>query len=212
MAARAWSRRCLAVAWSIVPRALTISRLMPPVAPIARPTSAQRASETPKRTHHIFPRLRSDPAMVPTVLRAGQGVAGSLQRAATSGTSHRLPTRYLARSFHELVSAAGFEPTAPGFIPLRLSPPPARTESGGRSWSGLSLHHRLQLFLFLGRHPLSTPSRPSQAGLGSGSARRERVRAFPDFERIRHAVSPRGAQLVTRNPVLYPAELRGQPG
>ena len=25
-----------------------------------------------------------------------------------------------------MVSAAGFEPTAPGFIPLRLSPPPPR--------------------------------------------------------------------------------------
>jgi hypothetical protein len=35
--------------------------------------------------------------------------------------------------------------------------------------------------------------------------------AFPDFERIRRAVSHRDAQLVTRNPVLYPAELRGQP-
>ncbi|PYD51642.1 hypothetical protein CFR79_03815 [Komagataeibacter saccharivorans] len=35
--------------------------------------------------------------------------------ALTSG--HKAP-------FRKVVSAAGFEPTAPGFIPLRLSPPP----------------------------------------------------------------------------------------
>ena len=107
-----------------------------------------------------------------------------------------------------MVSAAGFEPTAPGFIPLRLSPPPP--DRRRRSWSGLSLHPRPEP---LGAaRPVSTPSRhPRRGGLGSGSARRLSAPAFPDFERIHRAVSPRGAQLVTRNPVLYPAELRGQP-
>ncbi|RJF81573.1 hypothetical protein D3877_15650 [Azospirillum cavernae] len=31
---------------------------------------------------------------------------------------------FLEEENNEVVSAAGFEPTAPGFIPLRLSPPP----------------------------------------------------------------------------------------
>lgn len=46
-------------------------------------------------------------------------------------------------------------------------------------------------------------------GLGSGLARQRIARAFPEFEQIRHVVSRRDAQLKTRNPVLYPAELRG---
>ncbi len=74
-----------------------------------------------------------------------------------------------------------------------------------RSWSGLSLHRRPKP---LGvAHPVSTPSPP---GLGSGLATCERNVAFPDFERIRCAVSECNAQfLQTRKLVLYPAELRG---
>lgn len=39
-----------------------------------------------------------------------------------------------------------------------------------------------------------------------------RTRAFPDFERIHQAVSKSWRPIKTRNPVLYPAELRGPPG
>ena len=42
-----------------------------------------------------------------------------------------------------MVSAAGFEPTTPGFIPLRFSPPVIRIYD--RLWSGLSLHLRKNL-------------------------------------------------------------------
>jgi hypothetical protein len=64
-----------------------------------------------------------------------------------------------------VVSAAGFEPATPRFIPLRLSPPP----HAGRSWSGLSLRPRPRS---LGAaHPVSTPSRAGdRQGLGSGLA------------------------------------------
>ncbi len=37
----------------------------------------------------------------------------------------------------------------------------------------------------------------------------KRTAAFPEFERIRRAVSERDAPKVKRNLVLYPAELRG---
>ncbi len=37
---------------------------------------------------------------------------------------------------------------------------------------------------------------------------KNKARAFPEFEQIHHVVSKHGAQLNTRNPVLYPTELR----
>jgi hypothetical protein len=72
-----------------------------------------------------------------------------------------------------------------------------------RSWSGLSLHHRTKGPLGVA-HPVSTPS-SFEAWLGIGMTLG--AEAFPDFERIRRAVSERDAQF-KRNPVLYPAELR----
>ncbi|PTE22150.1 hypothetical protein C5F48_08520 [Cereibacter changlensis JA139] len=87
----------------------------------------------------------------------------------------------------EMVSAAGFEPTAPGFIPLRLSPPPFREFV---VWTVPSPSTRTSLGA---ARPVSTPSR--RAGLGSGLAWRHGALAFPDFEQIRCAVSPRNAQL-----------------
>ena len=79
---------------------------------------------------------------------------------------------WCARRHEGLVSAAGFEPTAPGFIPLRLSPPPAPVfDRWGRSWSGLSLHRGL----FAGRcRPSSlytVPGLSRRAWLGIGTAR-----------------------------------------
>jgi hypothetical protein len=48
-----------------------------------------------------------------------------------------------------------------------------------------------------------------RAWLGIGTVAECSHQAFPDFEQIRRVVSRRGAQFETRNPVLYPAELRG---
>ncbi|RUT27197.1 hypothetical protein C0V97_03005 [Asaia sp. W19] len=94
-----------------------------------------------------------------------------------------------------MVSAAGFEPTAPGFIPLRLSPPMLRDRGHRRSfvvwtvsspWPGRT-----------GRQALPVQSlhlhRPDRAVFGSGLARRK-ARAFPEFEQIHHNVSVYGAQ------------------
>lgn len=113
----------------------------------------------------------------------------------------------IAAPADRLASAAGFEPTTPGFIPLRLSPPPT-----GRSWSGLSLRHRPEA---LRRHPSSLYTFPGVSSSGLARDRRGKAAdAFPDFERIHHGVSHRSAQfrsnIETRNPVLYPAELRGR--
>ena len=93
-----------------------------------------------------------------------------------------------------MVSAAGFEPTAPGFIPLRLAPPlPARAGSV----------RGLDCPFTLGRKPavrccpssLYTFPVRARAGLGSGLAEgARRARAFPDFEQIRRPVSKDGAQ------------------
>lgn len=101
-----------------------------------------------------------------------------------------------------VVSAAGFEPTAPGFIPLRLSPP----HRAMRSWSGLSLRHGPAC----GRQ--APPVQSLHLPDGSGLARdRQGLRpsAFPEFEWIHHEVSFMTPNSCLRNPVLYPAELRG---
>lgn len=102
-----------------------------------------------------------------------------------------------------LVSAAGFEPTAPGFIPLQLSPP-LPEEATFVVWTVPSPW----IFANPKVLPVQSLHLPGKlrAWLGIGTTREGQ--AFPDFEQIHHAVSPHGAQLF-RNPVLYPAELRG---
>jgi hypothetical protein len=58
--------------------------------------------------------------------------------------------------------------------------------------------------------PVSTPSRQNGPGLARDRHDASCIAAFPEFERFRHAVSLRDAQLSSiRNPVLYPTELRG---
>jgi hypothetical protein len=90
-----------------------------------------------------------------------------------------------------MVSAAGFEPTAPGFIPLRLSPPPSGVRgldcpfTMGRSRQVPPVQS-LHLPLHAG-HPAGV------AWLGIGKAP-SGTPAFPDFERIRCEVSQRNAQ------------------
>ncbi len=93
-----------------------------------------------------------------------------------------------------------------------------RRRSTRRSWSGLSLHLAPTLITtFAVRcrpsslYTFRNQGDPTRQRLGSGSAQRQAAPAFPDFERIRCTVSHRSAQFITRNPVLYPAELRGQP-
>lgn len=102
-----------------------------------------------------------------------------------------------------MVSTRGFEPPTPGFIPLRLSPPLSR------SWSGLSLHRR---HVAVRCRPSSLYTLPRiSPGLGSGLAYWKTSEAFPDFERFDQTsflVRPP----IHRNPVLYPAELRGLTG
>ena len=102
--------------------------------------------------------------------------------------SNLLPTALFQTLRVRMVSAAGFEPTTPGFIPLRLSPPPC-----GRSWSGLSLHPRPKP---VGAAlPVSTPS--GSAGLARDPHRRELREAFPEFEQIRCGLSNRTAQFAS---------------
>jgi len=107
-----------------------------------------------------------------------------------------------------MVSAAGFEPTAPGFMPLRLSPPRPPEIPPGRSWSGLSLRPRLMKARR--RRPSSLYTFPvAGAWLGIGKAHERpsfpRLWAVPLRRfRAQRPIKP------TRNPVLYPAELRGR--
>lgn len=88
----------------------------------------------------------------------------------------------------EMVSAAGFEPTAPGFMPLRLSPPPF-------SVRGLDCPFAIGPKKAVRRRPSSLYTFPvAGAWLGIGKAQ-DGAPAFPDFERFRYAVSARNAQL-----------------
>ncbi|MBK5928713.1 hypothetical protein CCR87_15460 [Rhodobaculum claviforme] len=87
-----------------------------------------------------------------------------------------------------MVSAAGFEPTAPGFVPLRLSPPPPVFGRAFVVWTVPSPWARGPVGA---ARPVSTPSP------GGGLARDRHgacAAAFPDFEQIRCAVSARNAQ------------------
>lgn len=103
-----------------------------------------------------------------------------------------------SKSKSRMASTRGFEPPTPGFIPLRLSPPLAR------SWSGLSLHHWPQafrccpssLYTFAGSSPALGSGLACHCGKRSPTLSRS-VMEFP-------AITPN-----FRNPVLYPAELRG---
>lgn len=96
-----------------------------------------------------------------------------------------------------MVSAAGFEPTAPGFLPLRLSPPRCRVR-------GLDCLFTIGL---IGQQvppvqSLHLPARSWRRGrLGSGLAKMRNemfcyLEAFPEFEWIHHEVSRRSAQFL----------------
>ncbi len=127
------------------------------------------------------------------------------QRACLPAVPRVLPKEVsdTAKQIEEMVSTRGFEPPTPGFIPLRLSPPLSR------SWSGLSLHRK---HVAVRCRPSSLYTLPRiSPGLGSGLAYRKTSEAFPDFERFDQTsflVRPP----IHRNPVLYPAELRGLTG
>lgn len=99
----------------------------------------------------------------------------------------------------KMVSTRGFEPPTPGFIPLRLSPPLAR------SWSGLSLHHEPKP---LGAaRPVSTHFPEFLRGLARDWHAGSPAKRPPTLSGLIAKVSQSNPQL--RNPVLYPAELRG---
>lgn len=73
--------------------------------------------------------------------QAGSGGAAGI-RGMTDGGGKPCPERATGTVLEcMLVSAAGFEPTAPGFIPLQLSLP-LHLHTTQRSWSGLSLYRK----------------------------------------------------------------------
>ncbi|QDH13244.1 hypothetical protein E3E12_02415 [Formicincola oecophyllae] len=111
------------------------------------------------------------------------------------------------QSLNCMVSAGGFEPSAPGFFPLRLSPPPGhavRTTTGVRGLDCL-----LARFAAFnkpckgGASPVQSLHLPNLARARLGLARdwhgqfhpwRRTARAFPDFERIHQGLFNPGAQ------------------
>lgn len=104
-----------------------------------------------------------------------------------------------------MASTAGFEPATPGFIPLRLSPPPsgvrgldcpfAMDRKGLQALPVQSLHLPAELVL-------------PQAWLGIGMLRKA-VKLSPNLSRSVAPFPCATPNSVTRNPVLYPTELRG---
>src|SRR5256885_32170 len=74
-----------------------------------------------------------------------------------------------------MASAAGFEPTAPRFIPLRVSPP----HCAFVVWTVPSPWARAFVRPTVRCHPSSLYTFPACAGLGSGSAWRERPQLSP---------------------------------
>ena len=100
-----------------------------------------------------------------------------------------------------------FLPFPPPWCPRRDSNPrPQDSSHFGLRRRGQSRVRGLDCPFILGpgRHPNTLRRRPSslytfprhRRGLGSGSARQQVPPAFPDFERIRRAVSHRGAQFL----------------
>lgn len=104
-----------------------------------------------------------------------------------------------------MVSARGFEPPAPGFLPLRFSPPRYQA----CSWSGLSLHHGHKRDQGVAR-TVSTPSFRRTGELGSGLARSRRSERSPNLSESTMQFPDMAPNSYLRNPVLYPAELRGR--
>lgn len=105
-----------------------------------------------------------------------------------------------------MVSARGFEPPAPGFLPLRFSPPCCEA----CSWSGLSLHHNCEKHSQGVARTVSTPSFQRTGTLGSGLARSRRSERSPNLSKSTMRFPLMAPNSNLRNPVLYPAELRGQ--
>ena len=123
-----------------------------------RPPSACSNCRMRSRTGEA--RLRSTAISVPgsVVSSVRSGRPESDIGASVASASHRgqCPRAAGVRGFAAVMaSPAGLEPATPGFIPLRLSPPPA-----GRSWSGLSLRHGPRGPSGAARL-VSTPSRPA---------------------------------------------------
>lgn len=110
-----------------------------------------------------------------------------------------------------VVSATGFEPMAPGFIPLRLSPPPGFVPLQGPGVRGLDCPFAVSLFRLVGTaRPVSTPSGSSVAE--RGLARDRHGQRWPERSPNLSGYTmgfPVMAPNYLRNPVLYPAELRG---
>ena len=98
----------------------------------------------------------------------------------------------IARSKKRVASPAGLEPATPGFIPLRLSPPRSPRVRGldypftlGPSEAFRCRPSSLYTF----------PGSVRDLGLARDRQGAAAPEAFPEFERIRRAVSHRGAQL-----------------
>lgn len=70
--------------------------------------------------------------------------------------SNLLPKTLFQTLRVRMVSAAGFEPTAPGFIPLRLSPPPLQAFvvwTVPSPWAEAFRRHPSSLYTFPDRRP-----------------------------------------------------------
>lgn len=113
-----------------------------------------------------------------------RGVAGSLWRDEARSLQ--------SQDQRKVASPAGLEPATPGFIPLRLSPPRSPRVRGldypfTLGPSGAFRCRPSSLYTF--------PGSVRDLGLARDRQGATAPEAFPEFERIRRAVSHRGAQL-----------------
>ena len=105
----------------------------------------------------------------------------------------------------KMASTAGFEPATPGFIPLRLSPPPAGVRGLDCPFAmDRMVYRRCPSSLYTFLRSLRCP----QAWLGIGMLPRA-VKLSPTLSRSAAPFPCATPNSVTRNPVLYPTELRG---
>ncbi len=111
----------------------------------------------------------------------------------------------IAINIIRLVSAAGFEPTAPGFNPTSAFAAGPAHAAPFVVWTVPSPWTPSGIVRC---RPSSLYTLPPGGGLGSGSAPCERTKRSPTLSGST-APFPRAAPNSFRNPVLYPAELRG---
>ena len=105
----------------------------------------------------------------------------------------------------KMASTAGFEPATPGFIPLRLSPPPAGVRGLDCPFAmDRKVYRRCPSSLYTFLRRLRVP----QAWLGIGMLP-QAVKLSPTLSRSAAPFPCAAPNSVTRNPVLYPTELRG---